>query len=504
MRRPSYQQLLQAVSFLLLLGCAKPITVDGFFSDWEGVSPTAERAPEAQGVLQSLQMAEDTARFYLRFTLNQSVNLQSSDIELCIDGDDDPTTGQAIAGVGVDLIFHLGRRQGLFRGQDVSHQHLELVSLPTHADSSFELSIPWDVRPAGEQKLFKGKSIQVFLRRKAGDKVERLPAQGAAPYFRLYGRRNPPPPLPLEPDDTNAVRLMSYNIERDGPTYASSKPRFRRIIQALEPDIICFNEFFETSAREVRSLIAGWLPPETDSARWYATKEDAGNVTLSRWPIRQSWRLSYHYRATANLIELPPAVGGCVLVINCHFRCCGADDHRQREADIVAAFIRDAQTPGGEIDLPEGTPIFIAGDLNLVGEAQQLQTLRSGDIENEKAYGEDHAPDWDGTDLTDAAPRHTHVPLSYTWRDPQSSYSPGRLDYILYTDSRVKRLLSFVFNTQSLPFYLQAQYKLEKDDSQASDHLPLIFDWVPRAQGMEPSSASGQNPASPKLSSPHP
>ncbi|MEZ4930907.1 MAG: hypothetical protein R2788_02090 [Saprospiraceae bacterium] len=66
------------------------------------------------------------------------------------------------------------------------------------------------------------------------------------------------------------------------------------------------------------------------------------------------------------------------MLINAHLRCCGNDFERQREADAFVKFILDAKTPGGVIDLPEGTPFLLSGDLNLVGESQQLTTLLTG------------------------------------------------------------------------------------------------------------------------------
>ena len=80
------------------------------------------------------------------------------------------------------------------------------------------------------------------------------------------------------------------------------------------------------------------------------------------------------------------------------------------------AFVRDARTPGGQIDLDTGTPVVITGDLNLVGFARQLETLLTGDIADEGAHGPDFTPDWDGTDLLDVIARQTEKRMSYTWR----------------------------------------------------------------------------------------
>ncbi len=104
------------------------------------------------------------------------------------------------------------------------------------------------------------------------------------------------------------------------------------------------------------------------------------------------------------LIDLPGWFGQDLLVINSHLKCCGGqtnDDKRQLEVDATIAFILDAKTPGGVIDLPTETPFVILGDLNLVGDRQQLITLLTGEIINTPIFGNGGPPDWDNTDLED-------------------------------------------------------------------------------------------------------
>ncbi len=51
-------------------------------------------------------------------------------------------------------------------------------------------------------------------------------------------------------------------------------------------------------------------------------------------------------------------------------------------------------------------PIVVGGDLNIIASAQPMETVRTGNIIDERRFGRDAAPDWDGTALTDARPRH--------------------------------------------------------------------------------------------------
>jgi len=51
-----------------------------------------------------------------------------------------------------------------------------------------------------------------------------------------------------------------------------------------------------------------------------------------------------------------------------------------------------ARTPEGVVQLPPGTAITVLGDLNLVGGTQPLDTLLTGDIQDNARYGPDSLP----------------------------------------------------------------------------------------------------------------
>ncbi len=159
--------------------------------------------------------------------------------------------------------------------------------------------------------------------------------------------------------------------------------------------------------------------------------------------------------------------------------CCGADRGRQFEADAMMEFIRKAKEPGGVLELPENTPIFISGDMDFVGDSRQPRTLIRGEIVNREVFGIEYKPDWDGTDFKDLRPRHTHEPLFFTYFDKSSPYLPGRLDYIVYSDAVVEAKKAFVLSTPSMPSGFLNNYSLQLNDTTiASDHLPMVGDFV--------------------------
>jgi endonuclease/exonuclease/phosphatase family metal-dependent hydrolase len=189
------------------------------------------------------------------------------------------------------------------------------------------------------------------------------------------------------------------------------------------------------------------------------------------------------------LVDLPDAeYKQDVYLICAHFKSAGGLANiqaRQAHADAIIGWIDDIQTPGGEIDLPTGTPIMVLGDLNVydTDPAHHLVTLLSGDIRDEGKYGGDISPDWDNTDLADALPRHNGTGAeTYTWRDDTQEFNPGELDRILYTDSVLRVEGAFVLDTTVMTEGELKSAGLEAGDVALDlttgryDHLPLVVD----------------------------
>ncbi len=137
--------------------------------------------------------------------------------------------------------------------------------------------------------------------------------------------------------------------------------------------------------------------------------------------------------------------------------------------------------PGGATNaIADDTPILIAGDLNLVGDRQPLETLLTGEIVH-RELGDSTAPDWDGSPLADLQPLHTDLPMVFTWfRESRGAYSPGRLDFIVYSDSVLRATRGYVLFTQAMSDPSLAANGLERRDTCVSDHLPVVGDFVLR------------------------
>lgn len=307
-----------------------------------------------------------------------------------------------------------------------------------------------------------------------------------------------------QPEKT--VRLMSFNVGWDSifPDGDPMNDAFReqdrsdayaRLLKAIQPEVLCLQEINpRRDTQQVADLFDQILPLE--NGKHWRVHNGGDNFVVSAFDLRltdsaivQGNPLTGRGHAMA-LVDLPDDTFSKDLYLVCaHFKSQGGQsniDARQAHADAIVAWIRDMQTPGGEIDLPEGTPFSILGDLNVydTDPAYHLVTLKEGDIINEAKYGADIPPDWDGTPLADSLPRHNGSGVeTFTWFDETQEFNPGVLDHILYSDSVILLENGFVLNTMTLSAAALAALSLQAEDVMLEadvgnyDHLPLVVDF---------------------------
>ncbi|MHC4317856.1 MAG: endonuclease/exonuclease/phosphatase family protein [Planctomycetota bacterium] len=450
-----------------------PVSIDGALGDWALV-PVAytDAADGGSGVdFGRLWIADDDRFLFLRLEVGAEIDLsENNNLRMFLDTDDSAATGTPVAGIGAELEWRFGERQGTFvagGSTTVFHEDIRFRAGPTVTATEFEMAFGRDMMPDGQHPLFPGPVVRIVVRDEDGG--DQLPEAGEFVTYTMDEAPLPPEPalalLREQPDD---LRVITFNVLQDGPWDGDDQPRFERLVTAADPDIICFQEIYDHSPAEAAALVGSWLPGSTWSA--------VGNTdckTVTRLPILDSWPVGNELAA---LIDAQVALGSELLVINAHLPCCSNDSGRQNAADEIMAFVRDARTPGGQLDLSPDAPIVITGDLNLVGLARQLETLLTGDISDEGTYGPDFAPDWDGTDLLDVIAQQTEKRMGYTWRNDWSSFWPGRLDFIIATDSVAEVGNRFILYTPEMSPGERAANGLLADDSYASDHLLLAAD----------------------------
>lgn len=302
------------------------------------------------------------------------------------------------------------------------------------------------------------------------------------------------------------IRLVSYNVlwnsvfEDVDPDRAA---KFARLVAALAPDVLALQEIGmhpedrgkpggrARTAAEVAALLDRLLP--LTGGRWQA-HQGSDAVIATRFPLTmKATRVKPEgdRDLAIALVDLPDTLGVDLYVLNNHYKCCDPaknDPRRQQQSDALAAWLRDARTAGGEIDLAPHTAIAIVGDLNVVGSFQPVTTLLTGDIADETVYGADALPDWDGTTLVDLHPRHNvDGTADWTWRsdaqEKEHGFKPARLDFILFSDSVLEPARAFALNTTTMTPADRSATGLQEFDTcndnagHEFDHLPIVADF---------------------------
>ena len=480
-----------AAAFFVMVGLTAaqgaPIAVDGLFEDWDSIDVCWEDPSGDGDVIDfgGVRARSDGERITLLFDAGSEMNLQGGNvITLLLDGDGDTSTGRPVEGLGAELIWTFGEREGEVwtdgEGTKVGQADIGLRQAPTVSSTRFEVSFLR--RTKSGLDIARGPSAAFILLDEERAEGDRLPDEGSVTVELSSESPLLAPRVSLERRSPDDIRIVTWNVLFDG-LFKRPAP-FLRVLKALDPDVICFQEIWAHTARQAADYVALAIP----GVEWHGLNTHEGHI-VSRYPLLEAAAIdaSGNYWA---LVDLPDDTFDIDISVICaHPPCCDKEVERQEELDGIAAWTRDTMTPGDSpihegapaaFDLPKGTPIVIAGDMNLVGGAGQVQTLLSGRIADEDRFGTSFAPDWDGTPLTDAWPRTTGGVTVATWRDEQSSFAPGKLDYIIYSDSALRLERAFILATEKLAPEVLARCDLRLDDTLvASDHLPVVADFTP-------------------------
>ncbi len=451
--------------------------MDGRFDDWSEIEPEYMDSTGDGSLIDfgAIHIANDDEFLFMKIDFGAEFNLLNDEIsKMYLDTDNDIETGYQSGEIGAELVWNFGNRNGTFYfNEEITEMGWNKIALrtnPTVTSNEFEIALRRNAMPDNEHLLFSSDTIKVmFLEYNAGfcDSTDLIE------YSFDPTPVEPPEIITFDKEDESLIRMVTWNVLVDGIFVDNRREKFRRVLQALQPDIINFQEIHNHDANDVLSVIQDWLPGE-----WYAFHSNQ-QTTVSKFPVITDWPSSYepiHDRIAVVPIQIDDSRK--IIVFNTHLTCCGNNTNRQLEADSFIAYLREIMTSGGTVDLDENTPFFMTGDLNLVGYAQQLETLLHGDIINENEYGEDFLyPDWDNTDLKDLFPRLTEKRMAYTWRNDASGYSPGKLDYFITSDFTIEVEKSFIVcTTEMSDEYLELYGLYSSDTPNASDHLPVVAD----------------------------
>jgi len=454
----------------------KTILIDGKFDDWNDITPVfVDNSGDGQsnGIdFKRIWAFNDESNLYFRFELTKEINLQeNNDLAIYLDYDSDINTGFKINGIGAEIRFFFGERFGVIEEDDdmefVNFVPIGMLVAPTVSSDQFEVLFSRQINESGIN--FSANPTISFRLEDNGFNGDEAPDDLTGIQYQLdQSNKAEIPEASLERPISTDFRLLTYNIEVDHLFDPSRKAAFRRIFQALQPDIIAFQEIRNFSSSDTKDIVEEFLPGQT----WHHKKHGFDIVTVSKYPINFSESVDGN---AAFYIDID---GQEVLLINCHLPCCDNNDDRQDEVDIIMEYIRELKNGNSSHNVEEGTPIIIAGDMNFVGDSNQPNTFRTGDIFSNGFYGPDFDPDWDDTELVDADHYATNSFGNFTWLNFNGQFNPGKLDWIFYTDSKLAIENTFALYPPGLSSELQEEYNLEVGDAfLASDHLPVIADF---------------------------
>jgi endonuclease/exonuclease/phosphatase family metal-dependent hydrolase len=498
------------------------VVVDGRFGEWADVPVLVQDPPDGPSEtavdLGAIHGAADGRHLFFAVETGRPVNAQAmrGTLSILLDTDADPDSGETVDGFpGVDLVVELSRPDQIDErgygagmavreagsdgtlGERVNASAWDLLVAPTHSTDRFEVRLgrvrregggQADEEPGWEGNL-SGPSARVRFEFRSGDSmVDRTePVALTLPPL----DHDPPPSWSEALDPAGDLRVLVWNVSSEG--IRDRPARFARVMAALEPDVLLLDEVYgDVSEADVRAFLdrqefAGEPPWDfalgTSGGRQKTVV--ASRVGIRPEPALQSMpypsgaleRLGERFPEARRLFSIErerglasvgawvDVAGRPVLFVPVDLQSAGYDGSFQDELRVLQAqtlrdFIADVLGP-----LDHRPAIVIGGDLNLVGSRTPLDSLvreldGNADLITVDAYR-----------LTDRS--------MATWRNSFTPFTPGRLDFVLFSGSNLSVERSFVFDEGELSDGLRRRLGVEADDSRlAADHLPLVVDFL--------------------------
>lgn len=498
---------------LLLIGCAAanpPIVIDGEFNDWTdeaatATDPAGDAPPDAFADFEFIGATADADYVHLLVDFGRPVNVQRlpGSAVILLDVDGNPNTGRTMHHLpGADLAVILtapNARDPEQRGMGVGVESATWKPGPVHAHPPSGMITPYAIGFTFGP-TYQSRVVEFRIRRgaeiprtpdlftagqfsaaivafdtdrnvldSAGPVTCELPAPAATQTTSDSGA-DPVGESPLKRAPNTVARIVSWNVEYSA--LLRDPANFVPVFKSLDPDILLLQELTDdTTEHHLAELLNQHLgsPDRTWTAFIGAGGGNLRCAVASRLPMEpiESLRL-LEYRDDPNrTLRQAAAVvtieGRPLLALSIHLRCCGdADSYEERvrlmEVNVLHEALRGALSTG-EID-----GLIIGGDFNLVGGRAPLVRLADG-------------LDRDGSTLTPVQPMQLDGRSNATWSDPDQPFVPGRLDYVLYSDSTMETVRAFVFDAADLPRRMARTLRIDPEmTARASDHLPVVVD----------------------------
>jgi endonuclease/exonuclease/phosphatase family metal-dependent hydrolase len=434
------------------------IVIDGAFEDWS--TPDAsmiDPAGDAQANLDVTRL-EAFARgdvLCLSLHLTEPLNLQSGveeDGSLILRITDQHGNGLVIDQRARTVSELVGDTLRTTTWKGVGY-----VSAPTYAATRFEMRLPLGEGALAGVEAGDTLTIDITGSDELDEPLQVTVAEGETATIK--------PRDPARSGDVS-LRVLSLNTLRTGTQDEQRGPALARIIDGLDPDIVCLQEEWDSSESDIAQWLTDADPRETGGA-WSVYKLE-GNAIAAK-PGSRIEPLDADPEGRFALAGV--TVDGRRLVIaSIHFKCCGHIGSSEDARRIAQArLLREAldALPETRPELAQA-PRILAGDYNLVGSRTPLDIILAG---------EDAA-------LVDVAPMRLHGLDNTTWRDlrPRAGgFPPGRLDLLvapagLASNAEGFGAQAFAFDASDADPEDLRSLGIRPVDSIASDHLPLVLD----------------------------
>ena len=441
---------LLSISIAIVL--ATPLTasrmrIDGDFEDWKDVEISA-RDPkgDAKGAFDVSRVfaTSQDSTLYLRFDVGRVLNLQNG------------PEAEGTLFILIELpdkrelrLDTRGRRATLNGNSEerIPWAHLKYVVGPTYAQDEFELQVDLSRFSVGL-----GDSVSVQF-----EGSDQLYSPVVHTFTQSTGKPKHRSSDRLPGTD---VRIVSFNTYVNGLSDPNRATKIGRMLKAADGDVYCFQEEWESNAID---KIMNRLTLLDSLGQRYVHKV-RGNVITSKHPLKILPSRNGNYAAA--MLNLK---GKSLVVMSVHLSAMGyigskEDLWRIEQAKVILDAIEEINKGTyDDSDGPSTKPsIVMIGDFNLVGSRTPVDMLV-----NQKSSG---LNDWRLPNLVGES--------IITWRGGLwSSFSPGKLDYCLYTGEALTPKNGFVLNSELLDEGELKQLALESTDSKVSDHLMAVADF---------------------------
>ncbi len=441
---------------LLLAAIAAPAAaqpvIDGVLSEWPTI-PAIRTDPvgDASGPLDltEVRAASSGSTLYVQLAFANTFNLSSGPSS-------NPTlrmTVSASAPTARSITIDFRARRAWLDGNSAvttPWTTLNFVALPTTASNRFELKV--DLAAIGL-----GVGVPVRIQFDTADTLS-TPLE-----ITLDTPATTPPRRQITRPSCPTLRVASWNTLTTGLTNAARRPALLRSIDAVDADIYCFSEEYNSSQAQILQALTD-ADPLDNGLPWNVYKDGELVIASQRAIIPVPISTAYQAAVVRGAPGTPD-----LLVINNHLKCCGyignADDN-QRIAQTAAAIADIANLRAGALGPAlqnyQNAPAIVVGDWNLVGSSTPMDLWTA-------------AP---APGLTRLLTRSIIGNETWTWRDADGlGFWPGALDAVAYDAARLRVRDAFNLDTTQLtPPQFTAAGLLAADSLTASDHLMMVID----------------------------